>query len=198
MDKQIIISIGRLYGSDGKDIGRKIAEALNISFYDRNIIEHLADEMQVDAEQLKKYEEKKKNIFFSRTVKGHSNAPEDHVANHQFDYIRRLADSKKSFVIVGRCAESVLKDNKNLITIFVTGDRDVRIKRVMEKFSLSRAKAADKMDRHDRTRKAYHNYYSDTRWGDPEFYDICINSSKLGVEKTANAILRYINDRIGE
>lgn len=198
MEKQVIIAIGRLYGSDGKDIGRAIAEALNIPFYDRNIIEHLADEMQVDPESLKKYEEKRRSFFFSRTVKGHSNAPEDHVANHQFDYIRRLADSKKSFVIVGRCAESVLRGNKNLITIFVTGDRDARIKRVMEKFSLSKAKATEKMDRHDRTRKAYHNYYSNTRWGDPEYYDICINSSKLGIEKSAKALLRYINDRIAD
>lgn len=198
MGKQFIIAIGRLYGSDGKDIGRAIAEELSVAFYDRNIIEHVAEEMQVDAEHLKKYEEKKRRLFLSRTVKGHSNAPEDHVANHQFDYIRRLADSGESFVIVGRCAESVLKDREGIIKIFVTGDRNARIKRVMEKFSLSKAKATEKMDRHDRTRKAYHNYYSDTRWGDPEAYDICINSSKLGVEKTARALLRYIRDRIEE
>ena len=196
MSKQYIIAIGREFGSGGKHIGRAIAKTLGVNLYDRNIVEKVAAEMEVDADHLKKYEEKRKRHFFHKSVAGHTTSLEDHVADLQFDYIRKLAASGESFVIVGRCAEHVLRGNENLVTIFITGDREYRINRVMKQFSLSRAAAIEKMDRHDRTRKVYHNHHCDGKWGDSKNYDLIINSAKLGTEGTADMLTHYINEVI--
>ena len=198
MSKQYIIAIGREFGSGGKHIGRVLAKHLGVPLYDRNIVEKVAAEMEVDAEHLRKYEEKKRRLFFHRSVKGHTTALEDHVANHQFDYIRRLADSGESFVIVGRCAEDVLRDREGLITIFITGRREYRINRVMKQFELSRPMAIEKMDRHDRTRRAYHDHYSKGKWGDVKNYDLCIDSTYFGTQGTAEFLKEYIDKRISE
>ena len=196
MSNQYIIAIGREFGSGGKHIGRALAKELGLKLYDRNIVEHIAEEMDIDAKHLYKYSEKKRHPFLNRTVKGHTNALEDHVIEHQFDYIRRLADSGESFVIVGRCAEEVLKGRKGLITIFVKGEREYRIKRVMEQFELNREDAAEKMDRHDKTRKAYHDHYCSAKWGDAKTYDLCVESSHLGTVGTANLLATYIKKRL--
>lgn len=196
MSKQFIVAIGREFGSGGKHIGRALAKRLNVNLYDRNIVEKVAAEMEVDADHLKKYEEKKRRPLFHRSVAGHTTALEDHVAELQFGYIKRLAESGESFVIVGRCAEDVLRGREGLITIFITGDREYKIRRVMKQFSLSRAAAIEKMDRHDRTRKAYHNHYSSGKWGDAKNYDLVISSSHLGTEGTAEFIADYIERRI--
>lgn len=198
MSKQYIVAIGREFGSGGKHIGRALAKILGVNLYDRNIVEKVAAEMEVDAEHLQKYEEKKKRPFFHKTVKGHTTALEDHVADHQFDYIRRLAQSGESFVIVGRCAEDVLKDHEGLISIFVKGDREYKIGRVMEQFSLSRPAAIEKMERHDRTRRAYHDHYSTGKWGDLKSYDLCIDSTHFGTQGTAEFLADYIRKRTGK
>ncbi len=195
MSGQYIIAIGREFGSGGKHIGRALAKELGLNLYDRNIIEKIAAEMDIDAKHLYKYSEKKRNPFLSRTVNGHTNALEDHVIEHQFDYIRRLADSGESFVIVGRCAEEVLKGRKGLITIFVKGEREYRIKRVMEQFELNREDATEKMDRHDKTRRAYHDHYCEGKWGNAQTYDLCVESSHLGTLGTASLLATYVKKR---
>ena len=196
MSKQYIVAIGREFGSGGKHIGRIIAKMLGVECYDRNIVEKVAAEMEVDAEHLKKYEEKRKRHFFHKTVAGHSTAIEDHVAELQFNYIRKLADSGESFVIVGRCAESVLAGHKGLISIFIKGEREYKIGRVMKQFSLSRSAAVEKMERHDRTRKNYHNHHSSGKWGDSRNYDLCVSATHFGTEGTANFLAEYIKRRI--
>ncbi len=195
MSKQYIIAIGREFGSGGKHIGRALAKMLGVKLYDRNIVEKVANEMETDVAEFKKYEEKKKRPFFHKTVAGYTTSLEDHVAALQFDYIKRLADSGESFVIVGRCAECVLKDREGLISVFITGDREYRIGRVMKQFTLNRAAAVEKMDRHDRTRKAYHNHHCQGKWGDAKNYDLVINSTHLGTEGTAELLKEYIERR---
>ena len=123
MSKRFIIAIGREFGSGGKHIGRALAHELGVNLYDRNIVEKVAEELDVDAEHLKPYAKKKRRLFFHKTINGHTTSFEDHVANHQFDYIRKLGESDESFVIVGRCAEEILKDYDGVISIFVKGDR---------------------------------------------------------------------------
>lgn len=119
------------------------------------------------------------------------------IAQFQFDYIRKKAESGESFVVVGRCSENVLKDYDCLISVFVTGDKEHKIQRVMEHFDLSESEAYTKMRRHDRTRKQYHNRYSEGKWGDATYYDMCINSSPLGIEKTVNVLENYVKERTG-
>lgn len=196
MAKQFIITISREFGSGGHEIGRKLAEKLGIDFYDRKLLDQIAADMNMSVATLEKYEEKKKNVLFSRTVRGYSNSPEEIVAQLQFDFIRNLAKKGDSFVIVGRCAESVLRSRGDLISIFVTADNLAKVERVQKHFGLSAKDADKKRNRHDNNRKKYHNEHSEFKWGDSRGYDITINSSRLGVDGTVDALYRYCQDRI--
>lgn len=194
MDKQIIITIGREYGSGGHEIGRKLAERLNLHFYDRNILDEIAYGKNVDAEKLLKYDEVPKTMFLSKTVRGFSNSPEENIAQMQFDYIREKAASGESFIIVGRCADYILKDSEALLSIFVTGDYESKLERVMEKRNFSAKQAAVAIDRHDKNRKAYHNHYCTTKWGDSRNYDMCINSNILGIDGTVDLLEGFVKN----
>lgn len=198
MSKRFIIAIGREFGSGGKHIGRALAKELGVNLYDRNIVEKVAEELDVETEHLMKYAKKKRRHFFHKSVKGHTTSFEDHVANLQFDYIRKLGASDESFVIVGRCADEILKGYDGVISIFVKGDREYRIGRVMKQFDLSREDAIKKMDRHDRTRKYYHDRFCEGKWGEVDTYDLCIDATHFGTEGTADFIREYIRRRLGE
>ncbi len=196
MSKRFIIAIGREFGSGGKHIGRALAKELGVNLYDRNIIEKVAEELDVDAKYLLPFQKKKKRSFFHKTVNGHTTSFEDHVAQMQFDYIRKLGESEESFVIVGRCAEEILKDKEGLISIFVKGDREYKIGRVMKQFELDREAAIEKMDRHDRTRKYYHDRYCKGKWGQVDTYDLCIDSTHFKTQGTADFIKDYVKKRL--
>lgn len=196
MDKQIIISISREFGSEGHNIAKKVAEDLGLKLYDRNILDAIAEEKQTKAEHLEKYDEQPRNLMFTRRVGEHSTSMEEHLVRMQFEYLQRKADSGESFVVVGRCAETALKDREGLIAIFVLGDKKDKHAHVMKEYQLSEAEATMKMTRHDTKRKAYHNRYSEYKWGDSRGYDLCVNSSSLGVEKTAQLIEDYIKIRM--
>lgn len=197
MGEQLIISISREYGSGGHEIARKLADRLELAFYDRCMLDEIAEQMNADVSDFHKYDERLGNRLLSRRVGNHTNSYEEIIAQFQFDYIRKKAESGESFVVVGRCSENVLKDYDCLISVFVTGDKEHKIQRVMENFDLSEAEAYTKMRRHDRTRKQYHNKYSDFKWGDARYYDMCINSSPLGIEKTVNVLENYVKERTG-
>lgn len=145
---------------------------------------------------LKSTTRNQKKTYLSRRVGAYTNSIEEIITEMQFDFIREKAANGESFVIVGRCAETVLKDNKGLISIFVVGDKEAKIARLQRVFNISKEEAETKRRRHDKTRKTYHNRHSDFKWGDSRNYDICINSSKLGEELTAKSLERYIEDRI--
>lgn len=196
MKKQIIVSISREFGSEGHLIAEKIARELGLAFYDRNLLDAIAEEKNMKVEHLEKYDEKPRNVILSRSVNGHSNSMVDHLVQLQFEFLQKKADSGESFVIVGRCAETALKNYDGLITIFVYGDKKEKIAHVMEKYQLSEKEAILKMARHDKKRKAYHNRYSDQKWGHAKSYDLCINSSKLGKEGTERVLEAYIRERM--
>lgn len=196
MAEQTIISVGREYGSAGHEIAEKIAKELGFKFYDRNMLDEIAQEKNIEVKYLEKYEEKPRNLILSRSVKGYSNSIEEVIADMQFEYLRKKADSGESFVVVGRCAEEVLKDNDGLISIFILGDREVKLNRIKEKFHIEETEALLKMRRHDKNRKRYHNRHSDGKWGDSRSYDLCVNSSKMGVDKTVDILVAYIRERI--
>lgn len=195
MERQIIISIGREFGSGGHAIAEIIAKDLGINMYDRNMLDEIAREKGIDVDSLHRFDEKPRNPFLSRSVRGYSSSMEENLAQLQFEFIKGKAASGESFVIVGRCAEHVLKDSDSVISIFVLGDKQEKIARVKAKYDLDREEALTKMTRHDKKRKAYHNSYSDSKWGDSRGYDMCVNSSRLGVEGTAKFIESYIEFR---
>ncbi|MBO5293159.1 MAG: cytidylate kinase-like family protein [Lachnospiraceae bacterium] len=196
MGKQVIISIGREFGSGGHEIGEKLAERLGFKFYDRKMLDELAETKNISIEYLEKYDEKPKRWFGSRTVGAHTNSMEEIVAEMQFEYIQEKADSGESFVIVGRCSEAVLKGHEGLISIFILGNRQEKLERVKERYQLGDQEALAKMKRHDYKRKQYHNRHADGKWGDSRTYDLCINSSHLGVEKTVDILQKYVEERM--
>ncbi len=192
MEDQLIITVSREYGSGGHEIARKVAEDFKIPLYDRNMLEEISRQKNVDVEQLHFHDEKPRNLLITRTVRGHSSSMEDHVAQMQFDFIKEKAASGESFLVVGRCAETILREYKGHFSVFVVGDREDKLRRIMESQKISRKEAKNKLFRHDWNRRQYHNRYSDFRWGDSRHYSLCINSTVLGISKTAEAIENVI------
>lgn len=190
---QFIISVGREYGSGGHEIASRLAEKFNVPLYDRNMLDQMAERNGIDAEELHKHEETKRQGL-TRTVRGHSSSVQDQIAQLQFDFIRNKAESGESFVVVGRCSENVLRDFPGLISIFVRGEEEAKTERICRLYKLNKLEAKAKMFRHDKKRKAYHNYYSKMKWGDSRGYDFCVNSSLMGVEATADALYTMISD----
>ena len=192
MDKQILISISREYGSRGREIAMKVAEDMGLPLYDRNILEEIAREKGTDPRNFQDIDEKQRNKLLTRRVKGHSNSMEENLAQMQFEYLQKKANSGESFVVLGRCSETVLKGREGLVSIFVTGEKEAKIQHIMDKFSISKEDAVAKIYKHDINRKRYHNHYSDFKWGDSRNYDVCINSSRLGPQGTAEVLEAYI------
>ena len=188
MANQIIVALGREFGSGGHEAGEKLADRYGIRFLDHSLLQTIAEEKCIDIDLLKKYDEKPKNIFLSRMVSGYSNALEEHVAKFQFDYIRKIAEEGESFVIIGRCGEDILKGNPAMLSVFVRGNEEEKCRRVMDKYDLSREEALRLMKRRDAARKSYHNYYCSGKWGDSRNYDLCINSSDIGVDGVVDVI----------
>ena len=196
MGKQLIISVGREFGSGGHVIAEELARRFELPLYDNNLLEHIAEEKEISHESLKKYDERPKNRLFSRTVRGYSNSMQENLANMQFDYLKKKAAAGESFVIVGRCSETILKGFDGLVTIFVLGDPDVKAERIRKVYGVSEEEARRMMKREDWNRKSYHNYYCKGKWGDSRNYDFSINSSRLGIEKTVDMLENCIRARM--
>lgn len=195
MSQQIIISIGREFGSGGHEIAEKLAARYGIPMYDSSLLKNVSEKHNVELDVLKKFDEKPKNVFLSRTEKGLSSSPEQVVAEMQFNFLRDKAASGESFVVVGRCAETVLKSYKGLITIFVNADMDMKLKRTMESNGVSEKKAKFMIRETDKKRKQYHNSHSDCKWGKAKSYDLTINSSRMGIDGTVDVLAQYIEAR---
>ena len=197
MKKQIIVAIGREYGSAGHEIGRKLAAKLEIPFYDRNLLDEFADQRDVDADLLAKYDEKPHRFFFNRTVtvrgQKYTNSPIQNIADIQFALLKSKAYDDDCFVVCGRCADEVLKEFPGLITVFITADYDAKVKRVMEKRNMSEKEARRAIEKHDKTRRAYHDYFCKSKWGQAGSYDLCVNSSLLGIDGTVDFLFDLVS-----
>lgn len=198
MGKQLIITVGREFGSGGHIIAVKLAEHFGIQLLDSNILAEVAKKSNASEEYLKKYDESARNLFFSRTVNGFSNSPEEIIAQMQFDYIKQKSDAGESFVVIGRCADYILRENPALVRVFVLGDTEAKIKRTAEHEGISEEKAKIRMEQADKRRKYFHNTHSENKWGDSRSYDITVNSSKLGLDSTAELLIKYIELRNAE
>ena len=195
---QMIISVGREFGSGGRVIAEELAKRFNIPIYDRHLITEIAEKTDLSPEEVEKYNEAPKMKIFSRRVNGFSNSIEDNIAEMQFNFIDEKAKSGESFVVVGRCAETKLRKYPELISLFVLGDMDEKIKRVMKIYEVSEDEARDLIIKKDKKRKRYHNYHCSGHWGDSRLYDLSVNSSRLGIEKTIDVIEKYILARINK
>lgn len=195
MSQQMIISIGRDYGSGGHEIAEKLAARYGIPMYDRSLLKSLSEKHNLHLDVLTKFDEKPKNKLFSRTEKGLSSSPEQNVAEMQFNFLREKAASGESFVVVGRCAETILKEYEGLIKVFIHADMDMRVKRIMESENVSKKRALLMIRETDARRKQYHNSHSDFKWGKARGYDITINSTRMGIDGTVEVLAQYIDAR---
>lgn len=192
MTKQLIIAIGREYGTGGHDIAKELAARFGIQYYDRNILDEIAEEKNIEVKNLETYDKRPKRVLFSRTVRGYSNSPEQVIAEMQFDFLRKKAAAGESFVIVGRCAEYILKDYDCMVSIFITGDMACKIKRTMETRNMTKREAEAAIKRHDKHRKIYYYHNTNLPWGAPMNHDLIINANTLGLEKTTDFLEQYI------
>ena len=189
MKDQIIITIGRESGSGGHAIAKKVADAMGIPCYDKKkLVEGTAQISGMNKNYVRKLDEKPVGFPFSGRIGAFEESPESNVARMTFEYIRQIAASGESCVIVGRCADSVLKDNPNALRIFVVGDVEEKNKRLSNIQQITLEEADQERKETDRFRRAYHNFYSETKWGDSRAYDLIINSSRLGIQGTADYI----------
>lgn len=164
MEKQLIISVGREYGSGGHEIAEKLANHYGIQLLDHNLLDEIAEKKNVKMDHLRTLDKKHKNPLSSRTVRGYSSSPEENMLYLQFDYLRDKADSGESFVIVGRCSETILKQYDCMVSIFILADRDKRTERIMRLYHLTESDAA-KIREKDTSRRRYHNSFCVGKWG---------------------------------
>lgn len=199
-----IITIGRQYGSGGREIGKILADRYHIKYFDKELLSRAAKESGFCEEMLKNHDERPTNSFLYNLVMdtysfGYNSAafvdmPISHkVFLAQFDTIKSIA-KEEPCVIIGRCADYALADFKNCLHLFIYADEDAKIKRIMERNQVNEDKARDMMIKKDKQRQSYYNYYSSKKWGRADSYDLCINSSRLGIEGTVNLIMQYIDD----
>ncbi len=199
-----VITIGRQFGSAGREIGEKLAEYFGIKCYDKELLTRAAKESGFCEEMIQNHDERPTNSFlynlvmdtysFGYNASSFVDMPISHkVFLAQFDTIKKIA-SEGPCVIVGRCADYALADRKNVLNLFIYADEDSKVKRIMEKYSLTEQKARDMINKKDKQRQSYYNYYSTKKWGRADSYDLCINSSVLGVDGTVKLITQYIED----
>ena len=205
MDKQMIISIGRQCGSGGREIGEKLAQHYGLKFYDRNIIEMLAADMEKDPENVAKVEEKLSGLLpkrrggFEAKLKDLMNRlnSSDEMYLHERGLIMKLAETE-SFVIVGRGANDMMEGKPNVLRLFIYAPDDFRVPRVKAEYKLdSDSDAKKKMEQVDRERREYYEYYSGRLWGYYDQHDLMINSGLLGVDGTVDLIVSVADKKFG-
>ncbi len=201
MAGNIVISIGRQAGSGGREIGKKVAELMGFGYYDRELITLASKKSGISQEILSNVDEKATNsLLYSLalgTTVGGWNASSymdiplsDKLFMVQSDVIKTIA-TEKSAVIVGRCADTVLENEVPVVRLFIYAPQKVRAERIAKQNELSYEKALDMINKTDKRRSSYYSYYTNKKWGNPSSYDLMIDSSRLGPEKTAEFIVEY-------
>ncbi len=192
MRRQCIITIAREYGSGGHVVGQRIAEKLGIKYYDRNLLEEISNELGLSDREYTFFDENSSGHIYEGNVTDRRKIMEDEIAKYQFDYMRKLAADGESFVIVGRCAEWILRDYIGKTSVFIMGEDRAKRKRIMNEYGYTEQEAKAAIRQADKNRSAYHDRYSQVPWGDARGYDLCINSSFIGLEACADLILQYV------
>ena len=200
--ERIIISIGRQYGSGGREIGKRLAKEFNIDFYDKELITLAAKESGFSEEILKENDENHNGSFLYSLVMGTYTGGNNLPLNHklflaQFDTIKKLAE-EKSCVIIGRCAGYALEYNPNCVKVFIHADIDSRIKRAIEEYGVSPDKVEEVIKKTDKKRESYYNFYTGKKWGLMENYDITINSSFSGIDGAVRVIADLVKEKMNK
>lgn len=201
--EKAIITIGRQLGSKGREIGRALAAKLNIPFYDKELIVEAAKQSGLSERMFENMDEKPTNSFLYSLVMSmqpgsglynqyNNFLNNDSIFKIQSDVIRSIAD-KGSCVIVGRCADYVLRGRENLVRVFIHADAKTRTERIMLRDNVSEKDARNAVSKADKRRGNYYNFYTNGVWGDVNNYDIAIDSGRLDVNKCVQLLADYIH-----
>ena len=202
MTDNLIITIGRQCGSGGKMIGTMLAERMGVKCYDKELLALAAKHSGLCQELFEKHDERPTSSFLyslvmdsysmGYTSSGFADMPLNHkIFLAQFDTIKKIA-SEGPCILVGRCADYALEDFDNVLSVFIHADMNARIRRIARIYDLTDAKAKERIVKTDKQRASYYNYYSNKKWSDADSYNICLDSSVLGIDGTAEAIERLV------
>ncbi len=205
--KKVVFTIARQYGSGGKTVGKMLAEELGINFYNQEILEMASEDSGIRLELFNQADEKLRNNPLwgnqTRIYKGGLITPDkdgfvspDNLFNYQAKVIKELAE-KESCVIVGRCADFVLKDRADVMSVYVHAPMDYCIARGMERNSMDEREMEKFIIKTDKYRGNFYHYYTGNSWYDARNYDLCLDSSKLGFDGCVDAIKAYAKVRFG-
>ena len=199
--KKYVITIARGFGSGGKTIGRLLAQRLDIDYYDNDLIRLASEESGINLELFGKADEQVKTNLFKRYNRAYGSklippdsdefVSSDNLFNYQAKIIRDLAN-KQNCIIIGRCGDYILKENENVIRLFVYADPKTCIKNVVDMYGVTPKEAHERIVSLDRARAAYYKYYTGKNWDDVRNYDLCINTSSIGFEKAVDIIVDYM------
>ena len=203
-----MINIGRQLGSGGKEIGEKLAARLGIDFYDKELIKLASEESGLCKEFFERADEKASQgiiggLFGMRfpfisegAIPSNNCLSNDALFKVQSDVIRRLA-AEKSCVFVGRCADYILREHPRCVNVFISASKEVRLARICQLYRVDEEKAEEMMEKADKRRSEYYNYYSYKTWGAAATYHLCIDSSVLGVDETVRFIEEFAVKKLG-
>ncbi len=194
LDKQIVITLSREYGSGGRYIGKLIADKLGIKLYDKEFVVKLAEETGLSEEYIEDNEQKRSplEILNNGYYAGLNNS--DDLFIKESELIKEVANNE-SCIIIGRCADFILKDKENVLKVFVTSSMEDKISRATTYYGLDKEKAKKEISRINKLRANHYKYYTENDWKDPSNYDICINSDAIGVENAANLICEMVAEK---
>ncbi len=189
-----VITITRQYGSGGREIGERLAKALEIEFYDNKLLDVAASQSGIHKNHFENNDEKRTNsfLYLLSTTYGQGGVPfDDALFFAQLNAIQDIA-SKEPCVIMGRCSDYALRDFEDVVHLFICAPFEDRVKRAIDVYGIEEKHAADYVKRIDKQRISYYNYYTDKRWGQPQNYDLCVDSSALGIDGSVELIERFV------
>ena len=195
-----VITITRQYGSGGREIGQKLADAMGVEFFDNKLLEVAAGNSGIHKSHFEQNDEKRSNsfLYLLSTAYSQGGVPfDDALFFAQLEAIQKIA-SEQSCVIIGRCADYALRDFSKILNVFICAPFEVRVKRAAEIYGIAEKHAADYVKRIDKQRTSYYNYYTDKRWGQPQNYQICVDSSSLGIDGSVALIKQFADSFYGQ
>lgn len=197
-EKKYIVTITRQFGSLGRPIAREMSEILGIEYYDRDIVEEPSKKMNLPVSKISEHEETYSTNLFSMLLPlgSDSIAKQDEIYNAQKQVIREMAE-KESCIIVGRCADYIFRDHRNVLNIYIYAPVDARYKNCVEVLKMKPEEATKMIYKVDKARTAYHKRYAKYAPGDPDSKQIMIDSSMLGVRGTAEILAEIVQKRFG-
>ena len=200
-----VITIARQYGSGGKTVGQMLAKDLGIDCYDREILRMASDDSGLNLQMFGNPDERRRNTFLTRAIKkvykgevippdSDDFASSDNLFNYQAKILKELAE-QESYVVIGRCADFILRDNPNVVSVFVHADEKFCLDRAMERNSMTEKEMKKYIEKTDKFRGDFYRYHTGHEWADARNYDLCLNSGKLGFQKCVEEIKAYIKIR---